>query len=187
MRATRLKLICSGITAAMRQAALPVDDPLEARSIQLAAALRGRLPTSPDRALCGPALRARQTTELLRLQATVSEGLRDQDHGDWAGRTLVELEAEQPGVLQAMASDPLFAPAGGESIEDLRARAKVFLGETAAMPGTTVAVTHGPFVRAAILCVLDAPAPSFWCIDTPPLSVTELSFDGRRWALRLAG
>ncbi|CCV03861.1 putative phosphoglycerate mutase (fragment) [Mesorhizobium metallidurans STM 2683] len=111
--------------------------------------------------------------------------MRDQDYGVWTGRTLPELEAEQPGVLQAWASDPLFAPPGGESIKDLCNRATAFLSDMAMMPGTTVAVTHGPLVRAAILCVLDAPVLSFWRIDTPPLSCTEFSFDGRRWALRL--
>jgi len=32
--------------------------------------------------------------------------------------------------------------------------------------------------------VLGAGAPAFWRIDVEPLSLTELSSDGRRWNLR---
>lgn len=169
----------------MRRAALPGDEPLEARSGQLAAALAARLPPPPGRRLCGPALRARQTADILGLNATVTAGVRDQDHGVWAGRNLSDIEAEHPASLQAWTSDTGFAPAGGESVEDLLVRAASFLHDMHMLRGGTVAVTHTALIRAIVLRVLDAPPRSFWLVDAPPLSVTEFTHDGRRWALRL--
>lgn len=185
MRTTRLCLICSGITDAMRRGAFPQDEPLEARSIQLAADLRARLPARIDRALCGPSKRARATAGLLGLTADITEAARDQDYGNWAGRTLADLETERPGSMQAWTSDPHFSPTGGESVRDLHNRAAAFLEHFAATPGTTIVVTHGSLVRAIVLLVLEAPTQSFWRIDMPPLSRIDLSFDGRRWALRM--
>ena len=48
-------------------------------------------------------------------------------------------------------------------------------------------MTHAAVIRAAVLIVLDAPASAFWRIDVEPLSLTDLRFDGRRWALRALG
>ncbi|PSJ63120.1 histidine phosphatase family protein [Pseudaminobacter soli (ex Li et al. 2025)] len=186
MRATRLTLICSGITHGVRKSGFPSDEPLEKRSVKLAQALRDHL-ADADRALCGPALRARQTAELLGLSATVRQDLRDQDYGIWSGKTLVEIEKDQPEAIAAWLTDPAFAPKGGESIDDVAERAAAFLDEMRAAPGHVIAVIHAAVVRAAILNVLSAPLTAFWRIDVPPLSVTDLRCDGRRWVLRAHG
>lgn len=185
MQGSRLKLICSGITAGMRNHRFPDDGPLEPQSKKLAVTLRTMLPSFPKRVLSGPSLRARETSRLLGLEPALSPMLRDQDYGGWSGKDLEEVEAAFPGALSMWLSDPKFAPAAGESIQHVMTRAQEIITSVADLPGTTIAVTHGPVIRALVLCVLGAPATSFWNIDAPPLSITELTFDGSRWALRM--
>jgi broad specificity phosphatase PhoE len=183
MKAIRLTLISSGITQGMRKHGFPRDEALEKGSVRLARALGARLAHS-ERSLCGPDLRARQTAELLGLDVTVEAGLRDQDYGIWAGRTLVEIEEEHPGAIAAWLSDPAYVPEGGEPIAGVAARASAFLDEMRQASGHVIVITHPAVIRSAILHILAAPLTAFWRIDTPPLAITDLRSDGRRWVLR---
>ncbi|MGE0006842.1 MAG: histidine phosphatase family protein [Parvibaculaceae bacterium] len=183
MKALRLTLVCSGITQGMRKQEFPLDRPLEKRSIDLAHSLRPRL-AAADRALSAPALRARQTADLLGLDATVREDLRDQDHGVWAGKAVSEVEALEPGALAAWLTDPAYAQQGGESVADVSRRTAAFLDEMRGASGHVIAVTHGAVVRAAIVHVLAAPLSAFRHIDAPPLGLTDLRHNGSRWVLR---
>jgi len=183
MRAVRLTLICSGITQGMRKHGFPGDEGLEKRSLELAHALRHHL-ADAGRSFSSPAVRARQTADVLGLEATVRENLRDQGYGMWAGKTLAEIEQDQPEGLAAWLTDPAYAPEGGEPIVGVAERTAAFLDEMRGASGHVIAVTHAAVVRAAILNVLAAPLAAYWRIDTPPLSVTDLRYDGRRWALR---
>jgi len=54
-------------------------------------------------------------------------------------------------------------------------------------PGRTVAFTHAPVVRAAVLHAIGAPLGCARHIDVEPLSVTDFRSDGRRWVLRATG
>lgn len=180
---TRLTLICHGATAATRSGAFPADEPLEERALVRAATLRSMLRRA-DRVWTSPALRARQTAAALGLDAVEEPALRDGDHGRWAGRRLEEVQAEEPDAVIAWLSDPDAAPHGGETLSALLRRAAAWLDARAGDGGHGIAVTHAAMIRAAILHVLAAPTSSFWRIDIAPLSVVELSHDGRRWAWR---
>lgn len=79
---------------------------------------------------------------------------------------------------------PEAAPHGGESIVQAIARINGWLRGRMAIGGMTIAITHPAIARAAIVAVLEAPAASFWKIGAQPLGVTELTSDGRRWALK---
>ncbi|MGK9234832.1 histidine phosphatase family protein [Inquilinus limosus] len=177
---TRLTLICHAATAATRSGSFPSDEPLEARALAEAAALRSALRRA-DRAWTSPALRARQTAAALGLDAAEEPLLRDGDHGRWAGRRLEEVQAEEPQGVAAWLADPDAAPHGGESLSDVLRRAASWLDARAGDRGRGIAVTHAAVIRAAILHALGAPASSFWRLDIAPLSATELSHDGRRW------
>ncbi|MFE0754384.1 histidine phosphatase family protein [Inquilinus sp. NPDC058860] len=180
---TRLTLICHGATAATRSGAFPADEPLEERALPRAAALKPMIRRA-DRAWTSPALRARQTAAALGFDAVSEPALRDGDHGRWAGRRLEEIQAAEPDGVIAWLADPDAAPHGGETLSDLLRRAAAWVDARAGDGGHGVAVTHAAVIRAAILHGLDAPASSFWRIDIAPLSLTELSHDGRRWAWR---
>jgi len=180
---TRLTLICHGATAATRAGAFPADEPLEERASARAAALRPMIRRG-GRAWTSPALRARQTAAALGLDAAEEPALRDADPGRWAGRRLEEVQAEEPDAVIAWLADPEAAPHGGETLSALLGRAGAWLDARAGDGGPGIAVTHAAVIRAAILHALAAPASSFWRLDIAPLSVVELSHDGRRWAWR---
>lgn len=182
---TRLTLICHGATAATRSGAFPANEPLEERALARVAALKPMIRRA-DRAWTSPALRARQTAAALGLDAVDEPALRDADHGRWAGRRLEEVQAEEPEGVIAWLADPDAAPHGGETLSALLHRAAAWVEERVGDGGHGIAVTHAAVIRAAILHALAAPVSSFWCIDIAPLSLTELSHDGRRWAWRAA-
>ncbi len=180
--AGRLTLICCGSTNANRRGAFPRDEPLEPAAFAQAQKLAGKLPRA-DRIWHGPGLRAAQTAAALGLNGRAAASLRDQDFGSWAGRRLAELD---PAELAAWVSDPAAAPHGGESPDDLRRRVSGFLEENLDLSGHTLAITHASVIRAAVCEVLGAQASAFWRVDVEPLSLTRLTSDGRRWALRIA-
>ncbi|TSD89207.1 histidine phosphatase family protein [Mycobacterium sp. KBS0706] len=182
---TRLTLICHGATAATRSGAFPADEPLEERALVRVAALQPMIRRA-GRAWTSPALRARQTAAALSIDAIEEPALRDIDSGRWAGRRLEEIQAEEPESVIAWLADLDAAPHGGESLSALLGRAAAWLDARAGDGGPGIAVTHAAVIRAAILHALAAPASSFWRIDIAPLSLTELSHDGRRWAWRAA-
>jgi len=182
---TRLVLLCHAPSPAMREAAFPADEPAEPLTALQSDALR-RLVGGFRSALCGPALRARQTAAALALDVAVDPALRDCDLGAWVGRRLADVGASDPSGLAAWFHDASATPHGGESITELIERAGAWLGARAREGGSVLAVTHPLVVRATILRAIEAPASSFWHLDVGLLSLTRLTHDGRRWAWKAA-
>lgn len=178
----RLILICHAATAAARAGAFPLDEPLECNSADRAATVAHAL--RADRAWVSPALRARQTAALLRLTADIDPELRDCDYGRWAGRSLAEIEAEEPRALAEWLTHPHSVAHGGESIAALVARVSAWLEARKLDEGRLVAVTHASVIRAAIVSALGAPAAAFWRIDIAPLTRVTLTGHQARWNLR---
>ena len=183
---TRLKLICHASTAALRTSAFPADEPLDIQGRQKLAGLPHRAHYA-DGYLTSPALRAVQTAESLNLAVTVEPMLRDCDYGRWTGRTLDEVQAEEPEAVAEWLRDPGAAPHGGESVLALIERVATWLDARKATPGKIVAVTHAPVIRAAIVHAIEAGPRSFWRIDVAPLSLARLSANNGRWTLSSLG
>jgi broad specificity phosphatase PhoE len=180
---TRLTLVRHAPSAATRRSAFPVDEPLDARALEGARALRPRLDRA-DVAWTGPAARARQTAEALGLDATVAPELDECDFGAWRGRTLAELDTEDPVAVAAWIEDPAAAPHGGESLLALLDRVGGWLSARAADGERVVAVTHAGVIRAALVRALDAPVHAFWRFDVAPLSRTVMHAHDGRWTVR---
>lgn len=169
-------------TAAVRRAAFPVDEPLDERGRADAAALVGTL--SAPEVLCSPARRARETCAALGLDEPVEDpALAECDFGTWAGRTLAEVHADDPGGVTAWMTDPEAAPHGGESLRTFAARVAGWMGAQADRDGGAIVVTHGGVVRTAVAHALDAPVQATWRIDVTPLRVTELHAHDGRWTV----
>ena len=181
--ASRLLLLCHGMTAAQRGARFADDEPLEDSASVAIAALKGKLPAF-QRCWTSPTLRARATARLLGIEAVVEAALADADYGRWKGKAMAEIADKEPKSIAAWLADPSARPHGGESIRDLTTRVGAWLDGQLATGGRSLAITHQAVIRAAIVHVLGAPAPAFWRVDVEPLSQTELSSDGRRWNLR---
>ena len=107
-----------------------------------------------DVAWTSPAARARQTAEALGLEATVAPELDECDFGAWRGRTLAELDTEDPVAVAAWIEDPAAAPHGGESLLALLDRVRGWLDAHAGDGSRVVAVTHAGVIRAALVCCL---------------------------------
>ncbi len=182
----RLTWICHAATAAVRGAAFPADEPIEARGLAAARALAPRLPHA-DRAWASPLLRAQETAIALGLAAVPEAALRECDHGRWAGRTLAAVSADEPEAFAQWVADPSSAPHGGETLVHLLQRVGIWLDQQREATGTTTIVTHAAVIRAAVVHALSAPPRSFWRLDVAPLSLTRLSWAGDHWRLSSLG
>jgi broad specificity phosphatase PhoE len=180
---TRLTLVRHAPSDATRRSAFPLDEPLDARGLDEARALAPRLGRF-DGAWTSPAARARDTAQALGLDAATAAELDECDFGAWRGRTLAELDDDDPVAVAAWIEDPAAAPHGGESLLALLARVRGWLDARAHDGGRLVAVTHAGPIRAALVCALEAPPHAFWRLDVAPLSRTVLHAHDGRWTVR---
>ena len=180
---TRLNLLCSASTASVSSVAFAVaDEPLESRGRESLSRLSGRLP-SCDMVLRSPALCAAQTAEGLGLDAKIEASLRDCDFGRWAGRSLIEIQAQTPQAVTDWLQNPYAAPHGGESFADVMTRVGGWLDGLLAGNGSVLAITHATVIRAAIAHALGAGPETFRHIDVAPLTRAKLSGADGRWTL----
>ncbi|NTY36422.1 histidine phosphatase family protein [Burkholderia diffusa] len=178
-----LRLIAHASTRAMRTGTFPDDDPLDARGLADAAALRNRWAGDADAlVLCSPACCARQTADALGLLADIDDALRDIDYGNWRGKRLHDLARDLPDELGAWIADPSASPHGGESFEAAARRVGVWLN--ALPPGRDiVAITHAAIVRAAVAHVLRMDPDAATRIDVAPLSCMTFVASPHGWTL----
>ncbi|MBV8932175.1 MAG: histidine phosphatase family protein [Kutzneria sp.] len=174
----RLFLISHGATIALRGARFPADEPLDA-----APEHRREPALRVDMARHGPESRCVQTAVALGLVSAVEPALADLDCGTWRGRSLTEVERDDPSDVAEWLTDPDAAPHGGESVRQLLDRVAGWLDGLPAT-GRLAAVTSPAVVRAVVVRVLSAPAEAFWRIDVPPLTVTHVFGVPGRWTLR---
>ncbi len=180
---TRLVLLATASTAALRSARFSDDGPLDEGGREQAARLAPDMGRS-DHVVSSPARAALETADLLGRPADVDPRLGDWDLGGWKGRTLAELSATDETGVGAWISDPQYAAHGGESLIDLLDRVQGWLAAAAAEDRRVLAVTHPAVIRGAVVLILDAPPSAFWKIDVAPLSRTVVHATDGRWRLR---
>jgi probable phosphoglycerate mutase len=115
-----------------------------------------RADTSPALVLVSPRARARVTAELAGLVPDrIDDRLVEWDYGDYEGITTPQIRESIPGWTVWTHSIP-----GGESIEQLAARADAVLADArAALPdGDVVLVGHGHFSRVLMARWIGLPA-----------------------------
>lgn len=96
--------------------------------------------------------RAKSTAAILArrlgLSVEVDASLRERDVGAWSGLTVSEIEQRWPGGMTAWRARRLLRPPGGESDEQLAARALTAVHRLSARPERALlVVTHGGVVR----------------------------------------
>ncbi|RQR28996.1 histidine phosphatase family protein [Burkholderia sp. Bp9142] len=178
-----LRMIAHAPTRAMRTGAFPADDPLDARGLVDAAALRESFEGGRDAiVLCSPARCAQQTADALGLRAGIDDALRDVDYANWRGKRLHDLARDLPDELGAWIDDPSASPHGGESFEDVARRVGAWLN---ALPRgrDIVAITHATIVRAAIAHVRRMDTKAVTRIEVAPLSCTVFTASRDGWTL----
>ena len=132
--------------------------------------------------LMSPRIRAVQTCELssLRDGAEVTDDLAEWNYGDYEGRTTASIREERPGWTIFTGGAP-----GGETADDVGARADRLIARAAAVDGTVAMFSHAHFLRVLAvrwvgLPVLDG---AMLALDTATLSV--LSFEREQRVVRV--
>lgn len=181
-------LVAAARSSAGLEARFEDDRPLDPAGWQL---LQRAIPalvslTTADLRYCSPTPCSRQTGDALGLSPLAQLALRDCDMGRWRGRTLADVAALEPQVVDAWLADPSSAPHGGEPLLSFVSRIGGWLDTRPVVDdGRIVAVAESSVIRAAILYALGAPPRSYWRIEVYPLSVVSLSGRRGRWNVRL--
>jgi broad specificity phosphatase PhoE len=175
----RLDFLAHGASTATRAARFPDDETLEPYALEALKALSGL--RRYTYVLTSPARAARETAATLGFEAEIETTLCDCDYGRWRGLAMKEIAQREPDAYAAWLGDIEAAPHGGESLGTLIKRTGSWLTRSLAREGTTLAVTHAPIVRAAIVHALSADPSAFWRVDVAPLSLARFSGHAGRW------
>ena len=145
----------------------------------------------PERIVTSPLQRCRaiadKAAQNLGLEPMVDERLIEIDFGAIEGVKVSEVKShgfEFPWPIVDGRSVP--AP-GGESFEDLIARARSFVDWVSTQPGKTACVTHGGLSRAIFAAVYDESVERFWNRVIVNVSTQVFVSDGTSLALQSAG
>jgi broad specificity phosphatase PhoE len=160
------------------------DVPLNAAGLAQAEATGQRIAAdaAPAAVYSSPLARAVKTAEAIAghfaLAVQVHPDLADIDYGQWQGLTPDEARARWPEMINAWYSAPHTARIpGGETLDDLRARAMAAVNELAARHAgqTIVLVGHTVINRVSLLGVLGLGNDRFWRLrqDTCAINVFE--------------
>jgi len=121
--------------------------------------------------LCSPLRRARETCELCGLGelAQLREDLREWDYGDYEGLTSSEIRAQRPDWLLWRDGCP-----GGESPQQVGARADRVVGELLAAAGPVAVFAHGHILRVLGARWIERPAAGGGRLALSPGSISVL-------------
>ncbi len=158
------------------------DVPLTDSGRDDARAIAGALRTfGVERCLCSPLQRAWETAQLGGLEPDRDDDLMEWDYGIYEGRTTDEIRRSTPGW--SVWTHPM---TGGESIDDVGARADRVIEHVAALDGPTALVSHSHFLRILAARWIDLPpaAGRRFTLDTTSLSILGWERENRtidRW------
>jgi phosphoserine phosphatase len=113
------------------------------------------------------------------LTAGVLPGLNDIDYGEWQGLTRDEAAARWPDAVATWYRTPqLVQPQGGETLQDVLARAAAMLRELVARhrDDTIALVGHDSVNRVILIHALDLPLSRYWALAQEPAAINELDF-----------
>lgn len=120
--------------------------------------------------LCSPMQRARRTCELAGLgdRAVIDEDLREWDYGEYEGVTTATIRGTVPGWTVWTGICP-----GGETIDQVSARADRLITRVRTATGNTIVFAHGHILRvvAARWCELDPVEGRRFVLDPATLGV----------------
>ncbi len=121
-----------------------------------------------DMILCSDLVRARRTAEIaarfLKGRPLPDKRLREQDWGQWTGRTVAELRKAFPGQVEAQETRGWdFKPPGGESRRKVLHRAKAVLAAQWPDAENVLVVTHNGVLK----CLLTHATGGVFGLDEP--------------------
>ena len=124
---------------------------------------------------------ARPLAERCGLQVRTAVELNEIDFGQWTGCDLDALQ-EDPHWMQFNSLRSCTRAPGGETMLEVQARIITFLVRLASdqgeQSGSTVLVSHGDVIKAAVMYVLGMPLDLFLRLEISPASVSCIRFEG---------
>lgn len=115
-----------------------------------------------------PLLRARETADLLGLEASVAPEMIEMNWGQYEGHTLAELRDRYGAAFAANEAKGLdLLPPGGESPRQVQQRVQAWLRDLAKAGVDSGAVTHKGVIRAILALAFDWPM-----LGKPPVKLT---------------
>jgi broad specificity phosphatase PhoE len=169
------------------QADIPMNEKGRAQAQRNGETLRQLLPSIAEADfVASPLTRTRETMQIVRTALglkpdhfRVDERLKEAHYGDWQGTLLADLPRLDAAGIEARTRDPFrWRPQGGESYEDLTARAVAWLAATAR---DTVVVSHGGVSRVLRGHILDLDVATVPRLDVPQDRILILRGDGIDW------
>lgn len=163
-----------------------IDTQLDETGLAQAASVAERLLGCDITAIyASPLKRAKVTAETiggaLGLEPFFREDLQEVSFGHWEGLRLDEVKQFHAGQLQIWESEPELDPGNGiESYTNLRDRAVSALRDICAKHGnndTIAIVTHGAWIRAFILYILNIPLDRRLGFDLDNVGISILRYD----------
>ncbi len=144
---------------------VPLSQEGEKLSLEVVSALKQ---ISLDKLFSSPLRRALYPALVLSMEKgiplEIREELKEINYGEWAGRPREEVYKE-PLYWERLKKDHL-SPPGGESIKDLRKRAKSFWEDLKSLDSGNYAVfTHGGFIRALLCELLNLESSLFFAFE----------------------
>jgi broad specificity phosphatase PhoE len=150
------------------------DIPLTGHGESQARELKPRLHDIPFSAvLTSPMQRASQTCELSGLQRTeIDPDLNEWDYGDYEGQSSEAIRKDRPGWNVFRDGCP-----GGESPEDVHARADRVISRLRTYPGSVAVFSHGQFGEALAARWIGIPVRDGQHFHLDPATVSIFDFD----------
>ena len=142
-----------------------------------------------DVLIASPLKRTKQTAEAISrttgLDIIFDQSWYELSFGDWDGKSIEEVKAEDPDAYQAWLNSTAYAPGGGESYDEASVRIEEALEKLVAeYPGKKIiVVTHNGVIKTAITLAIGAPAEAVFHVDATPCSISSISIwpsDGLR-------
>jgi probable phosphoglycerate mutase len=127
-----------------------------------------------DLILTSPLQRARRTCELAGYgdRAVVEPNLAEWDYGSYEGRTTTQIQKERPGWSLFRDGVP-----GGESIEQVAARARAVINRATAATGDVALFAHGHILRILAACWLGLPPEGARYFALGTASISKLGYE----------
>jgi broad specificity phosphatase PhoE len=152
---------------------------------------------APARIVASDLRRARDSAapfvERFGIPLHVDRRLREMSFGEWDGRDWSEIARVDAARLRTWGDRwTEAAPPGGETVEELRSRARAFLNELSpivrAAGGSVLVVAHAGWIRAAISVLLVEPPSRLLDrpIDHARVSIVRLTAEGAELAVENA-
>ncbi len=150
-----------------------LDPPLTAFGREQAAATAAVLPR-PDRLVCSPLVRAKETAGAFGAPVEVDDRWIELDYGDIDGVPIGEVPDD---LWEKWRADHHFSPGGGESLAAVGVRVREAIGDllTDATDGDVVVVTHVSPIKAAIAWALDVPDAVAWRMFVDQASISRIA------------